>query len=285
MSTSDPYAPNGETAPDPAAPAAPEPTPEPASAPAPAPMPVPASDETSGLYTTRGAASRAAAAHAAARPNPTAPPGLAETQVDGAPTAVPAPGPAAVPPTTPASEPPVAVTAADQPERVAAVPEPVPPRSTGIGGHVWGVVVGALVTPAAVAVALVGQSRILNVEVGAWDASLDVLGIVLVSFAAVVLAGVVYLGLWTAAAPITGGILVTGFGAVYLYAPGIARDQTMRWLATAKSSETVSQATVAGTSGLILLVGILLLVTGLTLSFAKRQGRALGAFRERAHAA
>lgn len=273
MSTSDPYTPTGETAPDPAAPAEPEPTPEPASAPAPAPMPVPASDETTGLYTTRGAAARAAAAHAAARPTPTAPPGLAETQADAAPGVVPAPAPVAVPPTTPASEPPAVVT------------EPVPPRSTGFGGHVWGVVVGALVTPAAVAVALVGQSRILNVEVGAWDASLDVLGIVLMSFAALVLAGVVYLGLWTAAAPITGGILATGFGAVYLYAPGIARDQTMQWLATANSSKTVSQATVAGTSGLILLVGILLLVAGLTLSSAKRQGRTLGAFRERAHAA
>jgi hypothetical protein len=277
MSTSDPYTPNGEPAP--------EPSTTPAASPTPAPAPTPASDETSPLYATRGAAARAAAAHAAERPAPSVPPvppGLEETPVATAPTVAPEPVPAPAAATSVAAPP---TGRADGTDRVTADTEPVAPRSTRFGGHLWGVVVGALVTPAAVAVALVGQSRILTVEVGAWDASLDVLGIALVTFAALVLAGVVYLGLWTAAVPITGGILTTGFGAVFLYAPGIARDQTMRWLATTKSSETVSHATVAGTSGLILLVGILLLVTGLVLSLAKRQGRALGTFREREHAA
>jgi hypothetical protein len=268
MSTSDPYTPNGS---------APPPATEPAAAAVPEPEPAPVVDETSPLSTTRAAAVRAAAAHAATRPAPTPPPPSFESSpATVTPAAAPAPEPA------PAPAQPAVVTPTD---RTDIVPEPVAPRSTGFGGHVWGVVVGALVTPVVLAVILIGQERILTVQVDGWDASLDVPGIVLVTIGALVLAGLVYLGLWTAAVPITGGLLATVVGAVFLFAPGVARDQTMRWLATAKSTDAVSHATVVGTSGTILLVGLLLLVAGVVISWARRQGRVLGAFRERSRTA
>jgi hypothetical protein len=247
-------------------------------------------DPTSPLHATRGAAARAAAAHAAERPVPTPPPGVEVT--DGTATVVPEPVPEpehadspthapgahadATPPVVPAT-------------RTDVVPEPVAPRGTGFGGHLWGVVIGVLATPAALTLALVGQARILAVQAGGqtdpWDASLDVWGIAFVTAAVLLLAVIVYLGVWTAAAPITGGVLATAFGAVFLYAPGIARNETMRWLATTTSHDTVSHATVAGTSGTMLLVGFLLLAAGITTAAAKRRGRVLGEFRERGRAA
>ena len=264
MSTSDPHIPSGE--------------------------PDPMTDPTPPLTTTRGAAARAAAAHAAERPVPTPPPGVEVT--DGATTVVPetVADPVHTPPPTHA---PAAHADATEPvapsTRTDVVPEPVAPRGTGFGGHVWGVVIGVLATPAALALALVGQGRILAVQSGGpsepWDASLDRWGIAFVTAGVLVLAVVVYLGVRTAAAPITGGVLATALGAVFLYAPGIARNETMRWLATTNSHDTVSHATVAGTSGTFLLVGFLLLVAGITTAAAKRRGRVLGEFRERGRAA
>ncbi|HZL03012.1 MAG TPA: hypothetical protein VFC48_07795 [Cellulomonas sp.] len=268
MSTSDPHIPSGE--------------------------PDPTIDSTSPLQTTRGAAARAAAAHAAERPAPTPPPGVEAVHADAMPTIVPDPVPEpvhAAPPThdtaAPGSATPPGAPPASRTDVVP--PEPVAPHATGFGGQVWGVVLGVLATPAALVLALVGQGRILAVQSGRqsdpWDASLDVLGIVLVTAAVLVLGVLVYLGLWTAVVPITGGVIATAFGAVFLYAPGIARNETMHWLATDSSRDTVSHATVAGTSGTILLVGFLLLSVGITTAMAKRRGRVLGEFRERGRAA
>ncbi|PVU82524.1 hypothetical protein DDP54_05350 [Cellulomonas sp. WB94] len=269
MSTSDPHIPSGE--------------------------PDPMIDSTSPPSTTRGAAARAAAAHAADRPAPTPPPGTDATDTPSSvvrePVAEPVVEPVAGRPSyaatathTPAAHadvtpPPVAPTTRTD------VVEPVPPRSTGFGGHLWGVLIGVLATAAALALGLVGQGRILGVQADTWDASLDVWGIAFVTAAVLVLAVVVYLGARTAAAPISGGILAAVAGAVFLYAPGIARNETMRWLATTNSRDTVSHATVAGTSGTILLVGFLLLMAGVATAAAKRRGRVLGEFRERGRAA
>ncbi|CAN5187060.1 hypothetical protein BH11ACT1_BH11ACT1_28160 [soil metagenome] len=269
MSTSDPHLPSGE--------------------------PDPVIEPTSPLTTTRGAAARAAAAHAAERPAPTPPPGTEVTDATPAPGHEPVVGPVAGRPayaTTAAPHPPAHadVTPPVVPTtRTDVVPEPVAPRATGFGGHVWGVLIGVLATAVALPLALVGQGRILAVQSGgssdSWDASLDRWGIALVTAAVLLLAVVVYLGVRTAAAPISGGILATVAGALFLYAPGIARNETMRWLATTNSRETVSHATVAGTSGTILLVGFLLLMAGVATAGAKRRGRVLGEFRERGRVA
>ena len=258
--------------------------------------PVPVIDSTSPPAMTRGAEARAAAAHAAERPAPTPPPRAevtdARSTVVREPVAEPVVEPVAGRPSyaTTATHAPAAHADVTPPPVVPAtrtdvVPEPVAPRATGFGGHVWGVLIGLLATPVALTLALVGQGRILAVQSGAWDASLDRWGIAFVTAAVLVLAVVVYLGVRTAAAPITGGILATLLGAVFLYAPGVARDETMRWLATTNSHDTVSHATVGGTSGTILLVGVLLLTAGVATAAAKRRGRVLGEFRERGRVA
>lgn len=254
----------------------------------PSTAPEPVIDSTSPPPITRGAEARAAAAHAAERPAPTPPPGAEVTDATSTVAREPAVEPVAGRPSyaTTATHAPAAHADVTPPPVVPAtrtdvVPEPVAPRATGFGGHVWGVLIGLLATPVALTLALVGQGRILAVQSGAWDASLDRWGIAFVTAAVLVLAAVVYLGVRTAAAPITGGILATLLGAVFLYAPGVARDETMGWLATTNSHDTVSHATVGGTSGTILLVGVLLLTAGVATAAAQRRGRVLGEFRER----
>ncbi|MGV8976805.1 MAG: hypothetical protein ACOH17_02060 [Cellulomonas sp.] len=266
--------------------------------------PDPVITSTSPLTSTRGAADRTAAAHAADRPAPTPPPSTEVTDATPAgvrePVAEPVVAPVVVPVVEPVSGTPsyaapaphASVAHADVTPPPAApstrtdvVPEPVAPRATGFGGHLWGVLIGVLATPVALALALVGQGRILAAQSAAWDASLDRWGIAFVTAGVLLLAVVVYVGVRTAAAPITGGVIATVVGAVFLCAPGIARNETSQWLATTNSRDTVSHATVAGTSGTVLLVGLLLLVAGVATAAATRRGRVLGEFRERGRVA
>ncbi|MFS0705798.1 hypothetical protein AB6N23_14890, partial [Cellulomonas sp. 179-A 9B4 NHS] len=163
-------------------------------------------------------------------------------------------------------------------------PDPNAPRTVHPLTHVLGVVVGLLLAPVAAVVTLLGQSRVLRVQAGDWDASLEILGIVLVSVGVVLLAAVVLLALWTPAVPLTGGVVLGALGGLALYAPGIARQQALALVGDAWSRTTV-EATVAATSGTLLLVGVLLLVSGLVAAAARRRGVHLGAFRERNRAA
>ena len=77
---------------------------------------------------------------------------------------------------------------------------------------------GLILAPISVVVLLLGESRILQAQVDGWDASTEVLGIVLVSLGLLLLGCVLLLALWTPAVPITGGTLLTLAGIVYLYA-------------------------------------------------------------------
>ncbi|MBO9555924.1 hypothetical protein, partial [Cellulomonas sp.] len=154
-------------------------------------------------------------------------------------------------------------------------------RSTSVGAHVLGVVVGLVLAPIGIAITLLGQSRILAAQVDGWDGSTEVLGIVLVTLGLLLLAVVVLLGLWTPAVPLTGGGFLTLVGAVYLYAPALAREQTLNVLSSSGWRLTVTQVTVAGTSGTLIVAGFLLLMAGLVAALARRSGVRLGAFRER----
>ena len=128
---------------------------------------------------------------------------------------------------------------------------------------------------------LLGESRILQAQVNGWDASTEVLGIVLVSLGLLLLGCVLLLALWTPAVPITGGAVLTLAGIVYLYVPSIAREQTLNVLTSSGWRLTVTQVTVAGTSGMVLAVGFLLLLAGIVAGSARRRGARLGEFRER----
>ncbi|KQR17132.1 hypothetical protein [Cellulomonas sp. Leaf334] len=196
------------------------------------------------------------------------------------PVATPAAAPVAALP--PASAPTPATTAAPvagEDDRL--FPDPSAPRSTSVGSHVLGVIVGLVLAPIGVAVLLLGESRILQAQVSGWDASTEVMGIVLVSLGLLLLGCVLLLALWTPAVPITGGAVLTLAGIVYLYLPSVAREQTLNLLTSSGWRLTVTQVTVAGTSGMVLAVGFLLLLAGIVAGSARRRGVRLGEFRER----
>jgi hypothetical protein len=199
--------------------------------------------------------------------------------------APPEPASPAVPPPPEPGRPfdtaPAPITPEPRVEDPSLFPAPNAPRSPSAGTHVLGVIVGLILGPVAVAGVLLGQSRILAVQVDRWDASLDVLGIVLVSVGLLLLGCVLLLGVWTAAVPITAGIVLTALGGFYLYAPGVARRQTLGLLTTEGWHTQVTQVTVVGTSGTLLVAGFLVLVGGLVVAGARRHGLHLGAFRER----
>lgn len=165
-----------------------------------------------------------------------------------------------------------------------AVTEPEAPRKTGFGSHVLGVVLGLLLAPLGAAALLGGQARILAAQVDGWDASTEVLGIVLVSAGLLLLVWVLLLGLWTATVPVTGGLVLTVLGAVYLYAPSLAREQTLAWFDRERWHATLTQVVVTGTSGTLLAAGVLLLVAGLVTAGARRRGVRFGVHSERAAA-
>jgi len=232
--------------------------------------------------------------HAVVRPAPTPPEDPAPEPV--VPTATPTTPPSATTPgrtapaaaaeapatpATPAQEPAATSTTPAASDDSRLFPDPNAPRTTSAGSHVLGVLVGLLLGPIGIALLLVGQSRILEAQVDGWDASTDVLGIVLVTAGLLLLGCVLLLALWTPAVPLTAGTLLTLAGIVYLYVPSVAREQSLVILSSSGWRGTVTQVTVAGTSGTVLVAGFLLLLAGIVAAVARRRGVHLGAFRER----
>ncbi|WP_210766400.1 hypothetical protein, partial [Cellulomonas algicola] len=213
----------------------------------------------------------------------------------GTPTAAPASAPpTSAAPTSPPVPPPAPGTAAGSQPATSTpptaprtdgdetlFPAPNAPRSTSFGAHVLGVILGLLLAPAGVGLVLVGQARILEAQVDGWDSSTEVLGIVLVSIGLLLLGLVALLGIWSAAVPIAGGALLTAAGGFYLFAPSVARAQTLAVLDDTGWRLTVTQVTVAGTSGTLLVAGFLVLLVGVVAAVARRRGVHLGEFRER----
>ncbi|NUU16098.1 hypothetical protein HP550_02375 [Cellulomonas humilata] len=228
---------------------------------------------------------------AAERAEPTATTTAERAEPTAAPTPEPlAPEPAPVTAAAPVT--PVAPAAPAAPAAFAAptpaapgdddlFPDPNAPRSTSVGSHILGVLVGLILGPIGAAVLLIGEAQILDAQVDGWDASTEVLGIVLVTLGVLLLGTVLLLGLWTPAVPITAGTVLTLAGIVYLYLPSIAREQTLNLLTSSGWRLTVTQVTVAGTSGMVLATGFLLLLAGIVIGAARRRGVHLGEFRER----
>lgn len=179
-----------------------------------------------------------------------------------------------------------AATSAPGTTRPAAAPTaglaPEPPTRTGLGGHLLGVVVGLLLGPLAAVAVLVGQGRVLGVQAPAWDAGVDGLGIALVLVGALVAAAVVLLGRWTAAVPMTAGVLLTLAGVIAVVAPGPAHREAVRLLATQASGTTVARATVAATSGTLATLGLAVLAAAVVTVLSRRHGHAIGEHQARA---
>lgn len=160
-------------------------------------------------------------------------------------------------------------------------PDPNAPSRPSVGSHILGVLVGLILTPIAAGVLLLGESEVLEAQVDGWDATTSVFGIVLVTLGLLLLGCVMLLGVWTAAVPITGGAVLTAVGAVFLYSPSFAREQTLTILSSTGWRPTITHVTVAATSGMVIAVGFLLLLAGLVIASARRRGVHLGEFRER----
>ncbi len=242
---------------------------------------------------TLGAEARAArAAHVAERAHPTPPaplapgaipappPGAAQAPADAqrhhvvvgvtgagpAPAAAPAAGPAPASDTLPdAAEPEVDV-----------FPAAEPPRRVGIGAHLLGVLVGLVAGPVAVLVAGLGESRIVLAYTPPQTAWIDALGTTLVALGALLLIIVVLLGLWTATVPITAGAVVTAAGLTFLIVPERAYTEVLRLFRTDANALTVGQLDLQGVSGVVLLLGVLLLAAGIAIAVARRGGRRYG---------
>lgn len=256
----------------------------------PTPPPVGAPPVVSPPGATLAAETRAArAAHVAERAHPTPPePAVASesprtTPADpGGQTAVTVPrrdvvvgvtgaGPAPTPTSDPASAPPTPDTTEGD-----VFPAAAPPRRVGFGGHLLGVLIGLVLGPLAVLVAGLGESRIALAYAPPQTAWIDALGTTLVAVGALLLICVVLLGLWTAAVPITAGVLVTATGLTFLVVPERAYTEVLRIFRTDANALTVGQLDLQGVSGVVLLLGVLLLAAGVAIAVARRTGRRHG---------
>jgi hypothetical protein len=304
MSTSDPHRPSADEAPDASTTGTPATTDSPTTTDTPAApgtdtgrhavvRPAPTPPPETGAATTGETFTPATGSSPGPRTDTTAPttsPTTARTAPDPTAGSTPAPPPAPAPtaagtggttaaaPTAPAATT-APRTSADDDESL--FPAPNAPRSTSFGAHVLGAIVGLLLAPAGVGLVLVGQARILEAQVDGWDGSTEVLGIVLVSIGLLLLGLVALLAIWSAAVPIAGGALLTAAGGFYLFAPSVARAQTLAVLDDTGWRLTVTQVTVAGTSGTLLVAGFLVLLVGVVAAVARRRGVHLGEFRER----
>lgn len=301
MSTSDPHRPSADEAPDASTTGTPATTDSPTTTDTPAApgtdtgrhavvRPAPTPPPETGAATAGETFTPATGSSPGPRtdtPAPTTSPTTARTAPD--PTAGSTPAPPPAPATTaagaggttaaaPATTAPRTSSAADD---ESLFPAPNAPRSTSFGAHVLGAIVGLLLAPAGVGLVLVGQARILEAQVDGWDGSTEVLGIVLVSIGLLLLGLVALLAIWSAAVPIAGGALLTAAGGFYLFAPSVARAQTLAVLDDTGWRLTVTQVTVAGTSGTLLVAGFLVLLVGVVAAVARRRGVHLGEFRER----
>lgn len=230
---------------------------------------------------TLGAEARAArAAHVAERPTPLPP------EPAPAPAALPAParttGTAGTTPSHPGTTASDTDATASRPSTDAPgdgattsdpFPTPVAPRGVGFGGHLLGALFGLVLGPLAVLVAGLGQSRIVHAYAEPQPEWVQGLGITLVALGAVLLIGVVLLGLWTAAVPITGGAVVTAVGLTFMVIPERAYTEALRLFRTDANSVTVVNLATEGVSGVVLLLGVLLLTAGIAISVSRVIGR------------
>lgn len=149
---------------------------------------------------------------------------------------------------------------------------PEPPPRRGAGRHVLGVLVGLLLTPVALLLTSIGTARLADVA-GTTDMGTDTLGLTLLVGGLVLLALLVLLGAWSAAVPITGGLVWgLGLGLAYLVVPGVMEDTAEQWLGQDPPA-AVEQLAQSAMSGQLVLIGTLLLAAGLAAAAARRSGR------------
>ncbi|MCL2454994.1 MAG: hypothetical protein FWD18_06795 [Micrococcales bacterium] len=224
------------------------------------------------------------ARHAVARPLPTAPDepdATLDTTPDTADDPTPDPATSTLVLDTPAT----GTTAAERTAAPAAKPADVDagpsPRHPGWTAHVLGVWVGLLLGTAGAGALLLGQAGIVEAQADGWRGTVETLDIALVAggTAALVLLGL--LASWTAAAPLTAGVVTTLLGGYAFVAPGYFGDHVVALLESPAWRPTLDQMIVSASTGTLLLVGLLLLAAAWSTAAARRAGTRFGAYRER----
>jgi len=153
------------------------------------------------------------------------------------------------------------------------------PTKPGFLRHLFGSLIGLLITPIGLVFAAWGGQLTLQTP-SQIEPNVDWFGFGLIVLGALILGAVALLGCWSPAAPITGG-LVWGLllGSVYLIVPQLAWDTTAS-LFGASPPAFVRDLVTSGTSGLLLLVGVILIGSGIAAGLARRSGRIFGQARE-----
>ncbi len=264
----------------------PTPPPAPVTAPAAAavtPATAPAAPAASAAPTTTPAAGQ----HAAPRPYPPVPPTSArgvtteaESLLPPMPTAAPTtPGGAAAPaptplvaaPTPPSDTPAAATVVTDRPAT------PDLPRRPGLKRHLIGVLLGLLVTPVGLVLAAMGVGHMVDLPAG--DGALtDAFGLVQLATGGLILGLVAVLGRWSAAVPITAGVLWgLGGGGVALWDPQGVHDAVHQVTDGRFAEIAINHILDPALNGSLLVLGLVLLGSGIAAGLARGAGRSFGA--------
>lgn len=158
-------------------------------------------------------------------------------------------------------------------DRVAHEDLPERPRKPGVGRHLLGALLGLLLTPVALLLVGIGTSRLSDVA-GSGNPAGDVLGLTLLVLGAVLLAVIALLGAWSPLVPLTGGVVWgLALGTAYLVVPDLMQDTVDVVLGDRVLPAVVEQVTESAMSGLLVVVGALLLAAGVAAGRARRAGR------------
>lgn len=158
-------------------------------------------------------------------------------------------------------------------DRVAHEDLPERPRKPGAGRHLLGALLGLLLTPVALLLVGIGTSRLSDVA-GSGNPAGDVLGLTLLVLGAVLLAVIALLGAWSPLVPLTGGVVWgLALGTAYLVVPDLMQDTVDVVLGDRVLPAVVEQVTESAMSGLLVVVGALLLAAGVAAGRARRAGR------------
>jgi len=153
------------------------------------------------------------------------------------------------------------------------------PKKPGFLRHLLGFLIGLVITPVGLVFAAWGGQLTLQTP-SRIEPNVDWFGFGLIVLGALILGAVALLGRWSPAVPITGG-LIWGLllGGVYLIAPQLAWDTTVSLFGPSPPAFARDLVT-SGTSGLLLLVGVILIGSGIAAGLARRAGRLFGQARE-----
>lgn len=156
--------------------------------------------------------------------------------------------------------------------------EPVPdlPRRPGARRHALGTLVGFLLTPVGLVLAAMGVGHMVDLSAGngALD---DVFGLVLLGTGALVLGIVTLLGRWSPAVPITGGVLWgLGAGGVAIWNPQGVHDAVHGVTDGRFLQVTIDHILDPALTGPLLVLGMVLLCSGIAAALARGAGRSFG---------